>query len=57
MPMGNGTVGVGLGTNSDTSQSFSRLSYQMKMGAAKLTVGGRSADGDTRVGAGLAVSF
>jgi len=57
MPMGSGTIGLGLGTNTDASTTFSRVSYQMKMGDAKLTVGGRSADGDTRVGAGLAVSF
>ena len=58
MPMGSGTVGLGLGSNTDASTSFARLSYQMKVGdAAKVTVGGRSADGDTRIGAGLAVSF
>ena len=57
MPLGNGTVGLGLGTNTTASTTFSRLSYQMKIDAATVTVGGRSSDGDTRVGAGLKVSF
>lgn len=57
MPMGSGTIGLGLGSNTDASTTFSRVSYQMKMGDAKVTVGGSSADGDTRIGAGLKVSF
>ena len=57
MPMGSGTLGLGLGSNTDASTSFARLSYQMKMDAAKVTIGGSSADGDTRIGAGMAVSF
>jgi len=57
MPMGSGTIGLGLGSNTDASTTFSRVSYQMKMGSAKVTVGGNNADGDTRFGAGLAVSF
>ena len=57
MPMGSGTIGLGVGTNTDASTTFGRLSYQMKMGDAKLTIGGSSADSETRVGAGLAVSF
>jgi len=57
MPMGNGTVGLGLGSNSDQSQTFTRVSYVMKMGAASVIIGGRSADGDTRTGVGLKVAF
>jgi len=57
MPMGNGTVGVGLGSNTDTKATFARLSYDMKMGAAQWTFGGRSADGDTRIGLALKVSY
>jgi hypothetical protein len=57
MPMGSGTLGLGLGSNTDAGTTFARVSYQMKVDAAKVTFGGRSADGDTRIGAGMAVSF
>jgi hypothetical protein len=58
MPMGAGTAGLGIGSNTDASTTFARVSWQMKVsGAATLTVGGSSADGDTRMGAGLAVKF
>jgi len=57
MPMGSGTIGLGLGSNTDASTTFSRLSYTMKVNGAEWILGGRSADGDTRVGAALKVSY
>ncbi|MGW8248194.1 MAG: hypothetical protein ACWGOV_08800 [Acidiferrobacterales bacterium] len=57
MPMGSGTLGLGLGTNNDQGQTFTRVSYVMKVGDASVIVGGRSADGDTRTGVGLKVAF
>ena len=57
MPMGGGTVGLGLGSNTTNSTTFTRVSYQQKMGAATITAGARSADGATRAGLGLAVRF
>jgi hypothetical protein len=57
MPVGSGTIGLGLGQNTTQSTTFSRLSYQMKVDAGTVTFGGSNADGDTRIGAGIKVSF
>ena len=58
MPLGSGTIGLGVGSNTTTSKTFTRVSYDMKVGgAAKLIVGTRSSDGETRTGVGLALGF
>ena len=58
MPLGGGTVGLGLGNNTDQSSTFARLSYQMKVGGgADFFAGVAKDDSNQRVGAGLTVKF
>ena len=57
MPMGSGTLGLGLGDNTTQSTTFARLSYAINVSKATVTFGGRTSDGDTRTGVNLTVKF
>jgi len=58
MPLGGGTVGLGLGSNTTTSKTFSRVSYSTKVAGATV-YGGVSNDGasNQRTGLGLMIKF
>jgi hypothetical protein len=57
MPLGGMTVGLGIGSDTTASQTFSRLSVEKKMGKAKVYAGVSDAAGTQKAGAGLRVDI